>query len=109
MSWFLAAISAAFLIKEKVKENKTPVIPASYWRDKEAMDRDKLDPSITPEQVQKNLENGKYYLSDEEYRRRQEASKPDYSYREGEDINSWMLRMSQERSERMKKVLSGKH
>ena len=105
MSWLLAAISAAFLGKEYIKEKRTPTIPASYWRNQELMNADKLNPNISPQQVMKNLENGKYYLSDEEYERRQEASKPDYSYREGEDINSWMLRMSRERTERMNKLM----
>ena len=105
MSWFLAAIGAAFLGREKIREMRTPVIPASYWRNKELMDADKLNPNISPQQVMQNLQNGKYYLSDEAHKRKQEASKPDYSYREGEDINSWMLRMSRERTERMNKLM----
>lgn len=70
MSWLLAGISAAFMAGQKIKEAKTPVIPASYWRNQELMRADKLNPNITPQQVQKNLENGKYYLSDEEYYKR---------------------------------------
>ena len=104
MSWLLAAISAAFLGAEKIKEIRTPTIPASYWRNQELMNADKLNPNISPKQVMQNLTNGKYYLSDSEYQRRQESQKPDYSYREGEDINDWMLRLSRERQERMKKL-----
>lgn len=106
MSWLLAAISAAFLGKEYIKEKRTPTIPASYWRNKELMNADKLNPNISPQQVMKNLERGKYYLSDEEYAKRNQ--KPDYSMREGEDINSWMFRLSKERQEHMDKLYGKK-
>ena len=108
MSWLLTTISAAFLGGQKINEARKPTIPASYWRNKELMNADKLNPNISPQQVQKNLENGKYYLSDAEYERRQKANKPDYSYREGEDINSWMERLSKERNERIKKMYGKK-
>ena len=104
----LLAIAAAFMAGQKIKEVKKPVIPASYWRNQELMNADKLNPNISPEQVQKNLENGKYYLSDAEYERRQQAAKPDYSYREGENINTWMERLSRERKERMDKLYGRK-
>ena len=106
MSWLLAAIGAAFLGGQKIKEAKTPTIPASYWRNKELMDKDKLDPNISPQQVMKNLENGKYYLSDEEYAKRNQPK--DYSFREGEDINSWMERLSRERQEQLDKLYGRK-
>lgn len=106
MSWLLTAISAAFLGAEKIKEVRRPTIPASYWRNKELMNKDKLDPNISYQQVQKNLENGKYYLSDEEYAKRNQPK--DYSYKEGEDINSWMERLSREQKERLDKLYGRK-
>lgn len=108
MSWFLAGIGAAFVTGQKIKEIRTSVIPVSYWRNKELMNTDKLNPNISPQQVQKKLESGKYYLSDTEYERRQQANKSDYSYREGENINSWMERLSRERKERMDKLYGRK-
>ena len=75
MSWVLAIISALFLLKKYIKEKRTPTIPASYWRNQELMKADKLNPNISPQQVMKNLENGKYYLSDEEYAKRNNAKK----------------------------------
>ena len=94
MSWLLAAISAAFLGGQKVKEMKRPTIPASYWRNKELMDEDKLNPNISHQQVMKNLENGKYYLSDAEYEKRNQPK--DYSMREGEKMWQWQMRMAEE-------------
>ena len=102
MSWILAGISALFLGKEYIKEKRQPIIPASYWRNKELMDADKLNPNISFKQVIKNLENGKYYLSDEEYAKRNQPK--DYSQREGEDINQWMNRLARERQERTDKL-----
>ncbi len=108
MSFLLTLISGAFLAKDVIKENRRPTIPASYWRNKELMNSDKLDPNISPEQVQRNLENGKYYLSDDEYERRQKAAQPDYSCHEGEDINSWMERLNRENKERLDKLYGRK-
>ena len=67
MGWGLFIVAIGFLIYEKIKEWRTPTIPASYWRNKELMRADKMNPYISPKQVMKNLEEGKYYLSDEEY------------------------------------------
>ena len=117
MGWFsfisrhlgaATVFSALFMGSELIKEKTRPTIPASYWRNNELMNADKLNPNISPQQVQKNLESGKYYLSDAEYERRQKAEKPDYSYREGEDINSWMERLSRESKERMDKLYGRK-
>ena len=97
MSLLLTGISALFLGGQAVKQATTPTIPASYWRNRELMNADKLNPNISPEQVQRNLESGKYYLSDEEYNKRKQNAKPDLSFREGENINSWMDRLARER------------
>ena len=94
MSWLLTAIGAAFMGGQKIKEIRRKEIPASYWRNQELMNEDKLNPSISPQQVQKNLENGKYYLSDEEYAKRNQ--KRDLSQREGETLNEWMHRINDE-------------
>lgn len=104
----LLAIAAAFTAGQKFKEVKKPVIPASYWRNQELMTADKLNPNISPEQVQKNLESGKYFLSDTEYERREQSARPDYSYHKGENINSWMERLSREQQERMDKLYGRK-
>lgn len=106
MSWFVAALSAAFLVREKHKEKTRPVIPASYWRNQELMNADKLDSNVSHEQIMRNLENGKYYLSDDEYARRNQPK--DYSFHEGEDINSWMERLSRQQKERMDKLYGRK-
>ncbi len=103
MSWLLAAFSALFLAGEKYKEAKRPVIPASYWRNKELMNADKLNPNISPEQVMKNLESGKYYLPEEP-----KEEIPDYSFREGENINAWFERLSRERNEMYDKMFGRK-
>lgn len=58
-------------------------------------ERNKLNPNISPEQVMKNLETGKYYLPEEP-----KDEIPDYSFREGENINTWMERLSRERKGR---------
>ena len=108
MSFLLTLLSGVFLAKDAVNEKRRPTIPASYWRNKELMNSDKLDPNISPEQVQRNLENGKYYLSDEEYERRQKAAQPDYSCREGEDFLSWSERLSRENKERLDKLYGRK-
>lgn len=106
MGWILVAISVAFLLREYIKEKRQPTIPAEYWRNKELMNKDKLDATIPPEQVLKNLRAGKYYLSDEEYEKilQKERDSRDYSFREGENINSWMERLSRERKEKLDKL-----
>jgi len=67
MSWLLVVLSLIFLCSQAIKEARKPTIPISYWRNKELMRADKMNPYISPKQVMKNLEEGKYYLSDEEY------------------------------------------
>lgn len=70
MGWFLFIIGVAVFIGKKIKEMREPTIPASYWRNKDLMYKDQLNPNISPQQVMKNLENGKYYISDEEFEKR---------------------------------------
>lgn len=42
-------------------------IPKSYYRNTELMEADKMNLLVSPQEFQKNIENGKYYLSDGEY------------------------------------------
>ena len=44
-----------------IKESTEKPIPASYWNNKDLMHKDKMNPDISPQQIMKNLENGKYY------------------------------------------------
>lgn len=48
-------------IQQIVKEATEKEIPASYWNNKDLMHKDKMNPDISPQQVMKNLEQGKYY------------------------------------------------
>lgn len=48
---------ATQLFKEKTEKK----IPASYWNNKDLMHKDKMNPDISPEEIMKNLEKGKYY------------------------------------------------
>lgn len=47
--------------RQLIKEATEKEIPASYWNNKDLMYRDKMNPDISPQQVMKNLERGKYY------------------------------------------------
>lgn len=47
--------------KQLIKEATEKEIPASYWNNKDLMHKDKMNPDISPQQVMKNLEKGKYY------------------------------------------------
>ncbi len=94
--------SALFVGGNIIKEKMTPVIPASYWRNKELMNSDKLNPNISPEQVMKNLERGKYYLSDAEYERRQKE-KENFDWvlkRKDETYAEYYERVDKERAQR---------
>ncbi len=44
-----------------VKEATAKKIPAEYWNNKDLMYKDEMNPDISPQQVMKNLERGKYY------------------------------------------------
>lgn len=48
---------AVQLFKEKTEKK----IPASYWNNKDLMHKDKMNPNVSPQQIMKNLEKGKYY------------------------------------------------
>lgn len=56
------ALAVGLFGVELVKEKTEKAIPAEYWRNTELMNMDKLN--LSPEQVMKNLEWGKYYLPD---------------------------------------------
>lgn len=47
--------------KQILKEKTEKEIPAEYWNNKDLMHNDKMNPNVSPEQLMKNLENGKYY------------------------------------------------
>lgn len=47
--------------KQIVKEKTEKEIPASYWNNKALMYEDKMNPDVSPQQIMKNLEKGKYY------------------------------------------------
>ncbi len=48
-------------IKQLIKESTEKEIPAEYWNNKDLMHKDKMNPDVTPQQIMKNLEKGKYY------------------------------------------------
>lgn len=58
----LTFLSACFLGGQVAKEKLEKPIPAEYWRNKQLMNKDKLNPNISHQQVMQNLRNGKYYL-----------------------------------------------
>lgn len=47
--------------KQIIKEKTEKEIPAEYWNNKDLMHKDKMNPDISPEQLMKNIEKGKYY------------------------------------------------
>ena len=47
--------------KQLIKESTEKKIPASYWNNKDLMHKDKMNPNVSPQQIMKNLEKGKYY------------------------------------------------
>lgn len=48
-------------IKQLIKESTEKSIPAENWNNKALMHEDKMNPDISPQQIMKNLEKGKYY------------------------------------------------
>ena len=59
----LFIISIVGAIKEAIKESCTPTIPAENWANKELYHKDIMD-GVSVEQRMKNLENGKYKLTE---------------------------------------------
>lgn len=47
--------------KQFIKEATEKEIPAEYWNNKDLMYKDKMNPNLTWQDVQRNLWNGKYY------------------------------------------------
>ncbi len=47
--------------KQLIKESTEKPVPAEYWNNKDLMHKDKMNPDVSPQQIMKNLENGKYY------------------------------------------------
>lgn len=47
--------------KQLIKEKTEKPVPAEYWNNKALMHEDKMNPDVSPQQIMKNLEKGKYY------------------------------------------------
>jgi hypothetical protein len=47
--------------KQLIKESTEKPVPAEYWNNKALMHKDKMNPDVSPQQIMKNLEKGKYY------------------------------------------------
>lgn len=47
--------------KQLIKEAAEKEVPAEYWNNKALMYEDKMNPDVSPQQIMKNLEKGKYY------------------------------------------------
>lgn len=47
--------------KQIVKEGTAKKIPAEYFNNRNLMYKDQIDPNVTPQEIQKNIECGKYY------------------------------------------------
>lgn len=47
--------------KQLIKESTEKPVPAEYWNNKDLMHKDKMNPDVSPQQIIKNLEKGKYY------------------------------------------------
>lgn len=47
--------------KQLIKESTEKPVPAEYWNNKALLHEDKMNPDVTPQQIMKNLEKGKYY------------------------------------------------
>lgn len=49
--------------KQLIKESTEKPVPAEYWNNKDLMHKDKMNPDVSPQQIMKNIEKGKYYSS----------------------------------------------
>lgn len=47
--------------KQIIKEATEKEIPAENWNNKALMHKDKMNPDVSPQQIMKNIEKGKYY------------------------------------------------
>lgn len=59
--WLLLA--ALFAGKEIISETLETEIPASYWRNKELIDKDRMS-GMKEKEFMRNVRNGKYFLPD---------------------------------------------
>ncbi len=59
----LSGLAVICFVKEIVKDKTQRIIPAESWGNKALMYDDKINPDISPQQIMKNLEKGKYYSS----------------------------------------------
>lgn len=62
--------------KQIIKESTEKSIPAEYWNNKDLMHKDKMNPDISPQQIMKNLEQGKYYAPEVIPERYEQPVKP---------------------------------
>ena len=49
--------------KQLIKESTEKPVPAEYWNNRDLMHKDKMNPDVSPQQIMKNLEKGKYCSS----------------------------------------------
>lgn len=47
--------------KQLIKESTEKPVPAEYLNNKALMHKDKMNPDVSPQQLMKNIEKGKYY------------------------------------------------
>lgn len=57
----LGIIGLFAVAKQFIKESTEKPVPAEYWNNKALMHEDKMNPDVSPQQVMKNIEKGKYY------------------------------------------------
>ena len=50
--------------KQLIKESTEKPIPAEFWNNKALMHKDKMNPDVSPQQIMKNLKDGKYCSSE---------------------------------------------
>ena len=50
--------------KQLIKESTEKPIPAEFWNNKALMHEDKMNPDVSPQQIMKNLKDGKYCSSE---------------------------------------------
>lgn len=62
--------------KQFIKEKTEKEIPSSYWNNKNLMYKDKMNPSLSWQDVQKNLEKGRYYAPEIIPERYEQPTKP---------------------------------
>lgn len=49
--------------KQLIIESSEKPVPAEFWNNKDLIYKDKMNPDVSPQQIMKNLKDGKYYSS----------------------------------------------